>query len=143
MSDIQKIISHSPFYLYSTQQINKNYEAYKNAFPGEKEIISYAVKANGNLSLLKKLNELGSWATLVSANEIRLAKDAGFSPNRLIYNGNGKTLDEIRYALQQGTFINIDSQYDFDHICQASQVRQAADRPGVPADARGHGLPSR
>ena len=121
VKDIQKQVEQSPFYLYSTEQLKKNFLAYNQAFRSGTSIISYAVKANGNLALLKQLRKLGCWATLVSGNEIQLALSAGFNPNHLIFNGNGKTLRELRYAIQHGTLVNIDSEFDLHHVLRASQ----------------------
>lgn len=119
--DIQKQIAHSPFYLYSADQIRANFNAYHHALQGIPSEISFAVKANNNLHILKLIRELGSWVTLVSGNEIRLSVAAGFSPEEMIFNGNGKTIPELRYAIKLGTFINIDSLFDLNHIYQVSQ----------------------
>ena len=116
VKEIQKRVEQSPFYLYSSDRIQSNYSAYKTALTGIPSIISYAVKANGNLTILKILRDMGSWVTLVSGNEIRLALAAGFEPDHMIFNGNGKTLAELQFAANTGTFINIDSIFDIEHI---------------------------
>jgi diaminopimelate decarboxylase len=121
VKQIQKEIPHSPFYLYSSQQLKENYLAYADAIEGVPGIISYAVKANGNLALLHILRKLGSWVTLVSGNELRLALAAGFDPSRAILNGNGKTLAELELAIAKGVMVNIDSEFDLEHIRQVSQ----------------------
>jgi len=109
-------LSRTPFYLYSAQQIRENFNAYITALIGLPSIISYAIKANGNLTILKMLREMGSWATLVSGGELKLALAAGFNPENLIFNGNGKTFNELEFAGDQGVFINIDSHFDLHHI---------------------------
>ncbi len=111
----------TPFFLYSAAQIRQNFEAYQTALKGIAAQISYAVKANGNLAILKMLQKAGSWATLVSGNELKLALAAGFLPQQLIFNGNGKTLPELEFAIGQGVYVNIDSQFDLAHIAQTAQ----------------------
>jgi len=106
----------TPFYLYSAEQIRSNYQDYVAALEGLDAVISYAVKANGNLSILRTLREMGGWATLVSGNEIRLAIEAGYNFNQMIFNGNGKTLPELRFAIDNGVLINIDSHFDLINI---------------------------
>ncbi len=113
---IQEQIPHSPFYLYSLAQLESNYAAYSNALQGTEAIIGYAIKANNNLTLLKRLSACGSGAVLVSGNELRLALAAGFNPQRTVFNGNGKTLDELRLAIEHQVLINIDSEFDLAHI---------------------------
>ena len=65
VKDIQAQIPESPFYLYSKQQITKNYSAYSEAIEDINAIIGYAIKANNNLAILKHLQELGSSAVWV------------------------------------------------------------------------------
>ena len=108
----------TPFYLYSVEQIRSNIRDYVAALDGLDAIISYAVKANGNLSILRTLREMGGWVTLVSGNEIRLANEAGYKFNQMIFNGNGKTIPELRYAIDNDVLVNIDSHFDLMHISE-------------------------
>ena len=122
IKDIQEQVSHSPFYLYSLDQITRNYKAYEAALEGIESIIGYAIKANNNLVILRHLCELGSGAVLVSGNELRMALAAGFDPGQMVLNGNGKTLPELILAAQHGVMINVDSEFDFKHIRQAART---------------------
>ena len=120
VKDIQEQVSYSPFYLYSLSQLEANYAAYQNALEGIDSIIGYAIKANNNLTLLKRLSALGSGAVLVSGNELRVSLAAGFDLKRTILNGNGKTLEELSLAVKHGVLINIDSEFDLAHIQQTA-----------------------
>ena len=121
IKDIQDEVSYSPFYLYSLAQLEANYAAYQKALSGINAIIGYAVKANNNLTLLKHLSALGSGAVLVSGNELLLSLAAGFDLKRTILNGNGKTLAELSLAVEHGVLINIDSEFDLQHIQQTTK----------------------
>lgn len=121
VKDIQEEVQYSPFYLYSLAQVEANYTAYQEALKDLNAIVGYAVKANNNLTLLKRLNELGSGAVLVSGNELKLSLAAGFDLKRTILNGNGKTLDELVLAVEHGVLINIDSEFDLKHIQQTTK----------------------
>ena len=121
VKDIQSQVPESPFYLYSKQQITTNYNAYLEAIEGLNAIIGYAIKANNNLAILKHLQELGSSAVLVSGNELCIALKANFKPEKTILNGNGKTIAELTYAIQNQVLINIDSEFDLQHIQQATE----------------------
>jgi diaminopimelate decarboxylase len=121
VKDIQRNLEQSPFYLYSADQVRKNYKEYETALYGIPSKISYAAKANGNLTILKLLHDLGSWVTLVSENELKLALQVGFEPDQMIFNGNGKTISELCLAGDLGIFINIDSLFDLNHIYHVSQ----------------------
>ncbi|MCJ7813711.1 diaminopimelate decarboxylase, partial [bacterium] len=128
VKDMQNRISESPFYLYSLKQIKENYHAYITALKGIPSIVAYAFKANNNLTILKHLQKLGSGAVLVSGNELKLAQTAGFDSQRIVFNGNGKTNDELNLAVQNGVMVNIDSEFDLQHI------RHAAETVGKPVD---------
>ena len=93
----------------------------KPRLKASKSIIGYAIKANNNLTILKHLRELGSGAVLVSGNELRIALAAGFDPKRTVLNGNGKTIAELILAAEHGVMINIDSEFDLEHVREAAK----------------------
>lgn len=120
IKDIQQQVPSSPFYLYSLAQLEANYAAYAHALEGMDAFVGYAIKANNNLTLLKRLREMGSGAVLVSGNELQIALTAGFDPRQTIFNGNGKTLDELCLAVEHNVLINVDSEFDLVHIQRAA-----------------------
>ncbi|KAH7833084.1 hypothetical protein Vadar_003016 [Vaccinium darrowii] len=122
VQDLMETVERRPFYLYSKPQINRNFEAYREALEGLNSIIGYAIKANNNLKILEHLRVLGCGAVLVSGNELRLALKAGFDPKRCIFNGNGKLLEDLVLAAQEGVFVNIDSEFDLDNIVSAARI---------------------
>lgn len=119
--DIQDALDTSPVYIYSKKQIENNFNAYREALSGLDSIVGYAIKANNNFRIVEMLRGLGSGAVLVSGNELRLAVKAGMDMTKTIFNGNGKTLDELEFAVQCGCLVNIDSEFDLEHIAQASK----------------------
>lgn len=119
--DVQEDMRTSPFYMYSKAQIISNYRAYEEALEGVDSIIGYAIKANNNLRIVELLRSLGSGAVLVSGNELRLAVKAGMDMTKTVFNGNGKTYAELEYAIKCGCLINIDSEFDLEHIAGAAK----------------------
>ena len=67
IKDIQEEVPYSPFYLYSLAQLEANYTAYQKALEGVDSIIGYAIKANNNLALLKRLRARWGAAQCLSA----------------------------------------------------------------------------
>lgn len=89
----------TPAYVYSRASIVNAYHRLDHAFDGIVHSLCYAVKANGNLSVLRLLAKLGSKFDVVSGGEIaRLAK-VGVRGTSIVFSGVGKTRDEIREAL--------------------------------------------
>ncbi|CAD6270772.1 unnamed protein product [Miscanthus lutarioriparius] len=122
VEDAMAAAERSPFYLYSKPQILRNFAAYRDALQGLRSIVGYAVKANNNLPVLRVLRELGCGAVLVSGNELRLALQAGFDPARCIFNGNGKTFEDLKLAAESGVFVNVDSEFDLENIVRAARA---------------------
>ena len=120
VKDVQEALRRTPFFLYSKLQIKRNYDSYARALEGLDSVIGYAIKANNNLHLLTLLREYGSGAVVVSGNELRLALRAGFDPARIVFNGNGKTLQDLTFAVQCGCLVNVDSEFDLEHIISAA-----------------------
>lgn len=100
----------TPIFAYDFDKIEEYYYQFKSAFSGRKTLICYALKANSNLSVVKKLASLESGADCVSLGEIKRAILAGIPPYKIIYSGVGKQEEEIKEAIKLGIlFINIES----------------------------------
>lgn len=41
---------------------------------------------------------------------------------RCIFNGNGKTLEDLVLAAESGVFVNVDSEFDLENIVTAARV---------------------
>ena len=107
--------------MMSKGQLELNFENYVKAIAGlESAFIGYAVKANNNMNVLRHLASLGSGAVLVSGNEIRVALKAGFLPSKMVFNGNGKSQEDLNLAVDNKILVNIDSEFDLEHIIQAA-----------------------
>jgi diaminopimelate decarboxylase len=136
--DVVDQLDTSPAYIYSRQQIVDNYRAYEAALDGLDAIVGYAIKANNNLRIVELLRSLGSGAVLVSGNELRLAVRAGMDMTKTIFNGNGKTIEELEFAVTCGCLINVDSEFDLEHIVTAAAAveKKGSAGAGKAATAR-------
>ncbi len=101
----------TPFYLYSSNQIKKNYTDFYKTFKKVNPLICFAAKANGNLNILKTLGKLGSGADVVSGGELLKALKAGIKNSKIVFSGVGKTEDELKIAINKKILlINIESE---------------------------------
>ena len=100
--------------------------AFSSAYPNIE--ISSSYKTNPLPGVLQHLHSLGAGAEVVSPNELRLALDLGVSPDKIIYNGPGKTRDGLELAVsKQIKLINVDGFAEIeaiDHIAGRLGVRQ-------------------
>jgi diaminopimelate decarboxylase len=118
----------TPLYVYDFDAMARRYHALKNAFAGHKSLITYAVKANSNLSTIAHFAAQGAGADCVSIGEVQRARRAGVEPYRIIFSGVGKRDDEIEAALKEGILlINLESE------AEMKRVETIAQRLGVEA----------
>jgi diaminopimelate decarboxylase len=127
---VQKIAAEigTPFYLYSHATLTRHFKAFSEAFAGMKKLICFSAKANTNLSILKLFATAGCGLDIVSGGELFRGIQAGFTPDRIVYSGVGKRVDEIDYALKSDILMfNLESLDELKLINQrAGQFNQRA-----------------
>lgn len=107
----------TPAYVYSSRVIERAYREIDQALAFTPHLIAYAVKANGNLAVLRTLARLGSGADIVSGGELARALEAGIPPSRIVYSGVGKTSAEIAEALMVGIrSIHVESEPELEVV---------------------------
>lgn len=99
IQDVVKEVE-TPFYLYSKKVLLENFLEFQNAFKDVDHKICYAIKACGNINLVKILAENQSGIDAVSAGEIYRALKAGIDPKKIVFAGVGKTKEEMIFALE-------------------------------------------
>lgn len=117
--DLQRIIDAvgAPCYVYSRATLERHWKAFDDVFAGREHLICYAVKANSNLAVLNVLARLGSGFDIVSGGELRRVIAAGGQPSKVVFSGVGKTVDEMRYALELGIrCFNVESVAELDRL---------------------------
>ena len=98
----------TPIYFYLKEKILENSQKLKNYFKNVN--IFYAVKANFNPKILEIFEEQEFGFEVVSKGELKLALLTKINPKKIIFNGNGKTYEEVKFAIENGVeFFNFDS----------------------------------
>src|SRR5882672_2683342 len=105
----------TPFYCYSTATLTRHYEVFAGAFADVQALVCYAMKANSNQAVIKTLADLGAGADVVSGGELRRARAAGISPEKIMFSGIGKTAAELASAVDEGILcVNVESEAELD-----------------------------
>jgi diaminopimelate decarboxylase len=94
----------TPFYYYDIKLLRETLEAVKAEISKYGYIVHYAIKANANVKILKIINEYGFGADCVSGNEIRRSLETGFSSDKIVFAGVGKSDAEIITGLENNIF---------------------------------------
>ena len=112
----------TPLYIYDFDYITDRYEEFKGAFEGHKSLISYAVKANSNIFVIRHLAQMGAGADCVSIGEVRRALAAGVARYRIIFSGVGKQDREIKEALENEILmLNLESEAEMKRVEMVAQ----------------------
>lgn len=133
----------TPLYIYSQQEISHRAAAYRDslAIITPRGKVCYALKANGNLVLLRLLAGLGLGADVTSGGELFLSLQAGFSPDAIVFSGVGKRREEIELALENRIqALHVESAQELGVIGEIAAARQQRApitlrlNPDVPAE---------
>jgi diaminopimelate decarboxylase len=116
----------TPLFVYSERRIRQNartlLEAFRDHHPAAR--VCFASKACANLTVLGILNEEGVDLEVNSGGELLKAKEAGFSPDRLVMNGVAKSREEIALAVDPPIkAINVDSPFELERIASVARER--------------------
>ena len=113
----------TPFYCYSLPTIRRHVRVFEEPLAGVDHQTCFAVKANANLAVLAALANMGIGADVVSGGELFKALEAGIAPNRIVYSGVGKRVDEIDMALAAGILMfNIESEQELEVVATRASV---------------------
>lgn len=118
----------TPFYYYDLNLLDRTLAEIKRSARDENFVVHYAVKANANPVILRKIQASGLGIDAVSGGEISAAIEAGFRPDKIVYAGVGKTDKEIRLALEKHIgWFNVES------LAELEIIDQIASSMGVTA----------
>jgi diaminopimelate decarboxylase len=134
----------TPTYVYSRAAIDDAYQELHEGLGTLPHTLCFAVKCNGNLSILNHLAERGSAFDIVSGGELHLLQRIGVRGDRIVFSGVGKERHEIREALkyrarERGAragilLFNVESEAELE-ILMEEAARQAARGGQTPAAA--------
>lgn len=112
----------TPLYVYSQKAMTDAFNLYQQAFADLKPLICYAVKANGNLSILRYFASLGCGFDIVSGGELERVLLAGGAADKVIFSGVGKSSAEIEFALKNNIrCFNVESLAELERINSIAQ----------------------
>jgi len=87
--------------------------------------VHYAVKANANSSIMTKIQTYGFGADCVSGNEIIRSLETGFTSDKIVYAGVGKSDQEIQTALDTNIFC-----FNCESIPEMELINELAEKNG-------------
>jgi diaminopimelate decarboxylase len=133
----------TPFYCYSSATLERHYKVFADAFADVRALVCYALKANSNQAVVKTLAALGAGADVVSEGELKRARAAGISPQKIMFSGIGKTARELALAVDEGILcVNVESEAEIGALSAIAaakdRVAKISVRVNPDVDARTH-----
>ena len=118
----------TPFYFYDLALLDRTLAEIKRTSRDERFKVHYAVKANANPGILRRIQAAGLGIDAVSGGEIAAAIEAGFRGSQIVYAGVGKTDAEIELAIRNGvSCFNVESAPELEIIDEiAGRMRKKA-----------------
>lgn len=133
----------TPVYVYSSATLARHFGLFQQALEWTDHLVCYAMKANSNLAVLRLMAKLGAGMDVVSAGEYLRAKAAGVPGDKIVFSGVGKTVAEMRLAIEGGIRqFNIESEPEMHALSQLANSMGAtvpiAIRVNPDVDAKTH-----
>jgi diaminopimelate decarboxylase len=118
----------TPLYVYSQRTLTEHFQKLDRALSPLPHLICFALKANGNLSVLRTLARLGSGFDIVSGGELQRVIAAGGDPRQCVFAGVAKTEAEIEFALRRGIYsFNVESEAEIARLNRlAARLKKVA-----------------
>jgi len=131
----------TPTYVYSSETLVARYRAFVEAVGDA--LVCYSLKANDNLAVVCCLGREGAGADIVSGGELRRALAAGIAPDKIVFAGVGKTVEELADGLDAGIGqFNVESEAELELIAELAVARglraPIALRANPDVDAKTH-----
>ncbi|RMC34290.1 diaminopimelate decarboxylase [Paracoccus alkanivorans] len=133
----------TPVYVYSAATLTRHFGLFRQALDWTEHLVCFAVKANSNLAVLKLMGDMGAGMDVVSGGEYARARAAGVPGDRIVFSGVGKTLAEMRQAIEGGIRqFNIESEPEMRALSELAASMGAevpvAIRVNPDVDAKTH-----
>ena len=120
----------TPLYVIDEATLRGICKSYKDAFKDYKNIkMMYACKALCTSAITRILDEEGFGFDVVSAGEIYTVYKSGCDMQKVLFNGNNKSLREIELALEYKV-----GRFSVDNFYEAKLLNNIAAEKGVMAD---------
>ena len=104
----------TPLYVYDAASIERQIANVKRAFRGLPLKPFYAMKANGNLEILRLVRSHGFGCDAVSPGEVYLARHAGYTPEEIWFTCSNVSDEDLRAVGDGRIVVNVNSMSEID-----------------------------
>lgn len=125
----------SPLYVYNEAILRTRCREMLALVDHPRFRVNFSAKANSNLELLRIVHDEGLRVDAMSPGEIHLELAAGFAPEDIFYICNNVSAQEMRFAIERGVRVSVDSLSQLDLFGRTNPGGEVAVRfnPGAGA----------
>jgi diaminopimelate decarboxylase len=113
-------VGRTPFYAYDRGLIEERVALLRGVLPAEIQL-HYAIKANPMPAVVGFLAARVDGMDVASAAELRVALDAGVSPDEISFAGPAKSDAELQQAVASGVLLNVESVREIQALAAAAE----------------------
>jgi diaminopimelate decarboxylase len=109
----------TPLFVFDERTLADTFENFRRAFESiyPRMMVCYSIKTNSNLAVCRILGERGAFAEVSSELDLQVALRAGFSGDRIIFDGPFKPEEALRRALREKILlINVESFSEMERL---------------------------
>lgn len=114
----------TPCFIFKQDVFDRNIKNFKESLSkyfGSKGALAYSFKTNYFDAVIKRVRALSAFAEVVSEKEYELALEIGFEPDCIVYNGPVKSKKSFLSAIENGSYVNIDSKREIKWLAELSK----------------------
>lgn len=118
----------TPCFVFDETEFNRGISQFRDSLNEKFSdlAIGYSVKTNSLPYALRMAGSLGCMAEVVSHDEYRLARDCGFEPEDIIYNGPMKSKQTFIEAVANGATVNIETKRELRWLAELPSDKEFA-----------------
>ena len=128
VTELAQKVGKTPFYAYDSSLITQRVNLLRNVLPSAIHL-HYAIKANPMPEVVNHMAGLVDGLDVASAGELDIAIKSRIEREHISFAGPGKTISELRQAIDTGIIINIESETEIHRI--ADIAKETGTRPSV------------
>jgi diaminopimelate decarboxylase len=133
----------SPLFVVSEPRLRREFRdlraAFRDVYPDTE--IAYSYKTNYVTGIRALLHEEGAWAEVVSGLEYEMAHRLGIPGDRIVFNGPYKTDSDLRRAVKDGAWINVDGPDELTTLEEIAREERVVVPVGLRLTARVTAMP--
>lgn len=109
----------TPCFIFDENEFTRSVRGFEKALQvyfDDNTVLGYSVKSNPFPYALRIARKLGCAAEVVSHDEYQLARECGFEPSQIIFNGPLKSADSFVEAIVGGATVNIETKRELQWL---------------------------